>query len=232
VADLGLDGPQRSASIEPAGQYDDIAMLSRFIAKQLANPSPVIGQLVLAPIWNRRNAALNDAAFAAMELAPQDAVLEVGFGGGYLLGRILEVVREGTVAGVDKSAAMVSYCRNRYRSQIRSGRLVLHCGAGEHIPFGSGNFTKVCAVNSLFYWEDAGSVLSEVFRVLKEGAEFVLCFTDRRSLEAKAFTRQGMAHYEIGEVQSMLESAGFGVVDAVRRADKHREYWCVRACKG
>jgi SAM-dependent methyltransferase len=206
-------------------------MLSRFIAKQLANPSVVIGRFALAPIWNRRNAALNNAAFVAMEIEPQDAVLEVGFGGGYLLGRMLEVVQEGTVAGVDKSAAMVAYCRRRYRSQIRSGRLVLHCDAGEHIPFGSGEFTKACAVNSLFYWEDVRSVLSEVCRVLKEGATFVLCFTDRRSLESKAFAQQGMALYAIDEVQSMLEEAGFGVVDIIRQADKHREYYCIRACK-
>ncbi len=56
--------------------------LGKFIAKQLGNPSAIVGNLILAPLWNRRNSALNDLAFDNLALSSQDRVLEVGFGGG------------------------------------------------------------------------------------------------------------------------------------------------------
>ena len=82
-------------------------MFAKFLAGQLGRPSGVWG-LVLAPIWNKRNAALNDVAFQALALSPQDRVLEVGFGGGYLLGRMAQVVTAGFLAGVDVSPSMVA----------------------------------------------------------------------------------------------------------------------------
>ena len=67
----------------------------KFVAQQLGRPSGLIGQLILGPVWNKRNAALNDVAFDHLALNPHDRVLEVGFGGGYLLSRISTVVTEG-----------------------------------------------------------------------------------------------------------------------------------------
>ncbi len=89
-------------------------MLAKLLAQQLGHPSNIAGKWVLAPLWNRRNMALNDVALAKLDLQPDDRVLEVGFGGGYLLGRIAAVVTEGSIAGVDVSEAMVAYCRQQY----------------------------------------------------------------------------------------------------------------------
>lgn len=63
--------------------------LSRFIAQQLGRPSGIVGKFILGPVWNKRNLALNDVAFDNLALSLHDRVLEVGFGGGYLLGRVL-----------------------------------------------------------------------------------------------------------------------------------------------
>ena len=68
-------------------------MFSRFLARQLACPTGVFGRWVLGPLWNRRNAVLNDAAFAALAPEPADRVLDVGFGGGYLLERLFAIRR-------------------------------------------------------------------------------------------------------------------------------------------
>lgn len=64
-------------------------MIAKLMARQLGHPSGLVGRLILGPLWNRRNAALNDVAFDHLALRPHDRVLEVGFGGGYLIGRIV-----------------------------------------------------------------------------------------------------------------------------------------------
>lgn len=200
-------------------------MWARFQARALASPSGLIGRLILAPLWNRRNAALNDAALARLELAPRERVLEVGFGGGYLLGRMAQVVTQGLVAGVDASPAMVASCSRRYRALVRAGRLELRCAAAEEIPYPACHFTKVCSVNSIFYWHDAPRAIAELRRVLAPGGRLVLCFTCRECLAGRAFARQAVTACERDDVVRMLHMAGFGTVHAERLADRHRAFW-------
>jgi ubiquinone/menaquinone biosynthesis C-methylase UbiE len=206
-------------------------MLGRFLAKELSYPSNLVGQLILAPLWNRRNAALNDMVFEIMELSQDDSVLDVGFGGGYLLGKILDAAPNGHIAGIDRSPVMVKSCQRRYRAQIRNQRLLLHCGKAESLPFDDASFSKACSVNSIFYWDDVESAFSEVWRVLQPSGTFVVCFTDPSSLESKSFTRHGVTLFHVDQVHQMLEGAGFSVGRPTQGADRHREFWCSVASK-
>ena len=206
-------------------------MLAKLLAQQLGHPSNIAGKWVLAPLWNRRNMALNDVALAKLDLRPDDRVLEVGFGGGYLLGRIAAVVTEGSIAGVDVSEAMVAYCRQQHRSTILTGRLNLCCGTAEALPYPAAQFDKVCTVNSVFYWNDAPRAIAEIGRVLKGNGLLVHCFTCKESLQAKNFARNGLALYDPDDVELMTEAAGFSSIATERLSDRHREFWCMTAVK-
>jgi ubiquinone/menaquinone biosynthesis C-methylase UbiE len=202
-------------------------MLARALAKQLAYPSGVLGRLMLAPLWNRRNTALNDAAFDGLALRPHDRVLEVGFGGGYLLGRMAAVVTEGFLAGVDASPAMVALCQKRYRALIETGDLELKCAKAEALPYPPASFNKVCTVNSIFYWESAPQAISELRRVLEENGALVLCFTCKDSVEDRRFARHGMTLYDAGDIDPMMTAAGFRELSFTHSSDQHRELWFV-----
>ena len=156
--------------------------------------------------------ALNDVALAKLDLRPDDRVLEVGFGGGYLLGRIAAAVTAGSIAGVDVSEAMVAYCRQQYRSTILTGRLNLCCGTAEALPYPAEQFDKVCTVNSVFYWNDAPRAIVEIGRVLKGNGLLVHCFTCKESLQDKNFARNGLALYDPDDVKLMTETAGFSAI--------------------
>jgi len=73
--------------------------ISRIIASQLGKPSGIFANFA-GLIWNRRNATLNNTVFDLLALRPTDRVLEIGFGGGYLLNRMMTVVNDGLAAGV------------------------------------------------------------------------------------------------------------------------------------
>lgn len=206
-------------------------MFSRFLARQLSHPSMVIGQLVLAPLWNHRNQALNDAALRLLALEPDDNVLEVGFGGGYLLGEALARVTQGLVTGIDVSAAMTDYCRGRYRRQSLAGRLELQCASVSAIPYGDGRFNKVYSVNSLFYWPDVRQGLLECWRVTGDGGKLVLVFTSSASLKGKSFAQHGLTLHDGADIGKILEDTGFEVTLIEQAADAHRSYWCVVGSK-
>lgn len=203
-------------------------MFARFMAQQLSHPSGLIGPLA-AHAWNRRNAGLNDAIFDRLALSPADRVLEVGFGGGYLLGRMSTVVTAGLLAGVDVSPAMVAFCARRYRPIIRQGRLALKCAPVESLPYPPEVFTKVCTVNSIFYWQSVQRALAEFHRVLTGNGFAVICFTCKESLRKRSFARH-VALYEADEIEQMAISCGFQVTTE-HLSDRHRDFLCIIARK-
>jgi ubiquinone/menaquinone biosynthesis C-methylase UbiE len=204
-------------------------MFAQFAARQLGHPSGLIGRWLLGPLWNRRNRPLNDVSLAQLALRVDDRVLEVGFGGGYLLGRMSAVVTDGFISGVDISATLVEQCQARYRALIEAGKMDLKVGTADRLPYPAAHFSKAISVNSIFYWPDAPQAIRELSRVLRDGGCLVLCFTDRASLQQKNFARHGLTLYTAGEVQQLLQAAGLHTIGATPHADRHRKFWCVTA---
>jgi ubiquinone/menaquinone biosynthesis C-methylase UbiE len=174
---------------------------------------------------------LNEVALERLALPPDGRVLEVGFGGGYLLGRMAGIVTDGSLAGVDASPAMVRFCSRRFRPLIAAGKIELKCAKAESLPYPSGGFARACSVNSIFYWEDAPRAFSEMWRVLEANGLLVICFTCRTSLETRGFSRHGLALYDAEDVSRMMEAAGFDEILVTRASDKHREFWCMSGRK-
>lgn len=206
-------------------------MFSKLLAKQLSRPSIVLGQLIFAPLWNQHNGALNDLTLQHLNLQSNDHVLEVGFGGGYLLGKMLPTLTSGSLAGVDNSKAMVKFCEKRYRPFTQSGKLALQLASAEQLPYANNRFTKVCSVNSIFYWSDARRAIGEFWRVMRETGLLILCFTSKESLATRNFSKQGLKLYEQNEVVEMMKTVGFRQVKALPARDRQRTFWCITGVK-
>lgn len=203
--------------------------LSTFFAHQLGNPTAIYGRFAAA-LWNRRNTALNDTAFNALALQPTDRVLEIGFGGGYLLGRMLPALTDGLLVGVDVSPAMVAYVARKHREAVDAGKLALAGASAESLPFANAAFTKACSVNSVFYWRDAALGLAEIGRVLASRGPFVLCLTCKASLEKRPFAA-AIKLFEPAEMEGLMATHGFHDIRATYHSDRHRQYACFTGTK-
>jgi SAM-dependent methyltransferase len=205
--------------------------IQQYLAYQLSNPTGILGRFVLGALWNRRNARLNDVTFEQLDLKKDDRVLDIGFGGGYLLGRIIPIVKRGLAAGVDVSAAMVENARKRYQAEIREGRVDIQQGQAESLSYPDGYFSKVSSVNSIFYWDDVERGFAEIHRVLRAEGKFVLTYTCKKDLVKKGFAQYGVKTFDEKEIREMLVKAGFREIAEIRERDQHREFLCVTGYK-
>jgi ubiquinone/menaquinone biosynthesis C-methylase UbiE len=100
-----------------------------------------------------------------MRLAPDDNVLDVGCGAGWLSRLIAEQVSEGRVVGVDVSDEMVRRAR-RNNADLENVMFVV--GEAEEIPWDANFFTHAISVEAGYYWQNPQAALREIHRVLRE----------------------------------------------------------------
>jgi ubiquinone/menaquinone biosynthesis C-methylase UbiE len=194
------------------------------IAKQSACPSGLFGQFI-ARVMSVETARDNEITLDLLELTPTDSVLEVGFGHGRTLARVAERVSEGFVAGVDISHSMVRMAARHNRRLLRAGKMELAQTDASQVPFSDGRFDKVYSVHTLYFWSNPEVQFREIWRVLKGGGRFVLCF--RYDEEAtKQFPAPVYTFYDVQSVLKLLAEAGFDHLQTERQQLGSRTlYW-------
>jgi arsenite methyltransferase len=101
-----------------------------------------------------------------MKIAPDDNVLDIGCGTGWLARLLAERVPEGRVVGMDISDEMVRRARRNY---VALENTMFAIGGADEIPWDANFFTHAISVESAYYWPDLVRGLREIFRVLREG---------------------------------------------------------------
>jgi len=205
-------------------------VFKRFIAHQLARPSGLFGRWVTSRWLDRDNLMMNQVTLERLDIQPNDKILEVGFGSGYLLEQILSTKPCSHVAGVDLSIEMVRLVRRRLQMYISSGKVDIHEGSIEALSYDDSEFTKLCSVNTLYFWRDPIVALSECRRVLKENGLLVLCFNSKEEMKHWSPHQFGFRLYELAEVESLLHKTGFGGMDVLGVHDPAQGlFHCVNA---
>jgi ubiquinone/menaquinone biosynthesis C-methylase UbiE len=106
---------------------------------------------------------------------PGERILEVGFGAGADIARMLRAVGPaGVVTGVDLSDVMVRLATKRNRVATAKGRAVLREGTVDGLPFPDLSFDGIYSVNSAQFWPDLPRGFRELHRVARPGARAVV----------------------------------------------------------
>ena len=95
-----------------------------------------------------------------MRLAPDDNVLDIGCGTGWLARLIAEQLPEGRVVGIDVSDEMIRRAR-RHNDEVENSMFVL--GEAAEVPWDAQFFNKVISVESAYYWPQPARALREIF---------------------------------------------------------------------
>src|SRR3954451_13754137 len=106
----------------------------------------------------------------ALQLMPNDALLDVGCGGGVFLRQALETGCGGV--GVDHSRDMVQLARH-----VTGGRAPIVQASADRLPFEQGAFTAVSSIVAFFFFPDPVAALHEFNRVVDTGHGRIAVYT-------------------------------------------------------
>lgn len=120
---------------------------------------------------------ISEKALRGLLIQAGETVLEVGFGSGYMLERMAELIGdEGWACGLDLSSGMVKEAEKRLENARLLKRVGLSCGDALRIPFREGVFDAVLMsfTLELFDTPDIPVVVREVRRSLKPGGRLAV----------------------------------------------------------
>jgi ubiquinone/menaquinone biosynthesis C-methylase UbiE len=179
--------------------------------QQFANPSGALGWLV-GHLMAVKNGARSGFALELLGAAEGERVLEIGFGPGVDVERLLaRVGPKGFVAGVDVSREMLRQAMRRNRHiAVRAAELKL--GTATALPFADESFDAVYATNSAQFWGDLGRGFAEVRRVLTGRGRAVVVV---QPMSRGATREQALAWR--GELAEAARRAGFTAVEGAER---------------
>lgn len=183
-------------------------MTPRFIARQLSLPSGLLGKFV-AGLMNRRNAAMNMFAIGQLDIEPSDRVLEIGFGGGVALPRLIDSAR--SVTGVDRSPDAVRQAKRKFEKAVNAGRAAFHQGDVETLPFDACSFERVLTVNTVYFWKSLQEGFKEIHRVLAPGGQLAVCLLPKEHMDLMNLPEDIFTSRTLAEVTSAIEEARFSV---------------------
>jgi arsenite methyltransferase len=186
-------------------------------AHHLAKPEGEVG-LAVANSLNSINAEALAWAFSAVAPDNGNRILEIGFGNGHTIPRVLELAERLTYAGIDISETMVNEATRFNAAQIADRCVDLRVATSSSIPFADAAFDRALAVNTLYFWSDPTVDLREIRRVLKPGGKLVLGSLSPDSAKANPMFKHGFRFLSQEQLADLLGNAGFAEVSV----DVHR----------
>jgi ubiquinone/menaquinone biosynthesis C-methylase UbiE len=143
----------------------------------------------------------------ALQLSPDDRLLDVGSGGGVFL-RHAQAETGCTVRGVDHS-----------REMVRLARPFAVLAEAEQLPFEDGEFTAVSSIVAFFFFPDASHALREMRRVLAPNGRIAIYTTspEAKGTMAAPYPLATRGHfYTDDELQQLALEAGFETAQVTR----------------
>lgn len=183
-------------------------MALRFVARQLSNPSGLGGWLARLGM-NRGNARVNAFAVDRLDVRPTDSVVEVGFGGGPNLRRLMD--SGASVVGIDRSPDAVAAATKLFAAECAQGRARFVLGDVEKLPIADGSCTKALTVHTVYFWRSLERGFGEFYRALRPDGLLAVGFVPRERMEPMGMPKDIFTTRTFEELSGAATAAGFTV---------------------
>ena len=185
-----------------------------FIDRQYKTPKGIIGSYIGEKMV-RQHKTETSWSLELMNIQQGDRILELGCGAGYAKNIILEKDLAKEIVGLDISPTIIRSSRIRNIRAINEKRVKLVQANFNKLPFHSENSNKVFSIQTIYFWTDIATTLSEIFRLLKPKGVVILTFSDGKEDE----TWEGIRGISENQLIPSMKNVGFRDVPFVRGPD-------------
>ena len=184
-----------------------MSKFTEYIGSQFGNPRGLIGKICCV-IMNVINRAMYKKTVDLIDAGPDDKVMDIGYGNGYLLKYLYKKTRS-DLYGIDISADMLKQAAKRNKEAAKQGKLHLQLGDCCALPYDDETFKAVSSINTIYFWSDTVKGLTEICRVLKPGESFFNVVYTKEFLDALAYTKKGFKKFAPEQLAKLGKQAGF-----------------------
>jgi ubiquinone/menaquinone biosynthesis C-methylase UbiE len=203
-----------------------------FFSEQARKPSGLFGRFVMSRIFDYGNNTLNDFMQELLLLQENDHILEIGFGTGELITKMVKLINKGLIEGIDLSNTMVAIAEKKNKKYIAEGKVIIRQGNFEETAYNDNSFDKICCSNTIYFWPDPDNCIKKILRILKPGGKVILAFEDKEQLEKRSLNTNVFHFYSQDEIKNLLSHNGFyGSIDILSKEIKSQRYHCAVAVK-
>lgn len=194
----------RLKSLKEVKMYDPILQNAR-------KPVGSHGEKMLLRM-NKSHASLVSWGLSFMDIDGEKTILDVGCGGGATINSMLKKFPQALVDGVDFSNKSVSLSKQT-NAEFVGKRTQIIKGDAISLPYSDGLYDAVTAVETVYFWSPIEKAFTEVFRILKNGGQFmILCELSDPNDRTWTQKIKMMKVYSANQLEIALKSAGFSDV--------------------
>ena len=187
-------------------------MLKSFVARHLSAPKGVAGSIIFR-FMNKQNMQVYEEALNLLDPSGDENILDIGCGNGIVL-NMLAKRHGGKLVGIDISESIIKNAIKRNRPYVKEGRMAFFQQDATSMSFESGAFCKAFSINTVYFWDDLDTTLTEIARILKPSGVFVNALYTNETLDTFGHTKHGYKRFAEEELIEAGRKAGFSVKTA------------------
>ncbi|MBH0168319.1 class I SAM-dependent methyltransferase [Fictibacillus sp. 18YEL24] len=191
-----------------------LTSIKEFIDQNYQTPKGLVGTYIVEKMV-RQHKPETEWTIGLLELQDQDHVLELGCGAGYAIQMITDRYLVKEIVGIDLSATAIRSATTRNKRKMNNERTKLIQANFNDLPFPDKMFNKVYSIQTIYFWDDINTIVSEIYRVLMPGGMVVITFSNGKENE----TWQGVKNLSENQVMPFMMETGFKDVSLVRGPD-------------
>ena len=197
---------------------------TQFVAKQFAFPRGFGGRIATF-IMNCMNRKQYKAVFDNIAVTPEDVILDIGFGNGFMIKKLLKK-QPRLVCGVEIATDMLDRVKKDNAVFVADGWLDLQLADVQQLPYPNNYFDNIYTVNTIYFWQNAPQCFSEIARTLKDNGAFYNVFYSKEWLDKLRYTRYGFSKNNMEDMLEMTTDCGLKI-DRVIEISKGKAYCIV-----
>lgn len=147
-------------------------MLKSFF-ENFRKPKDNFGGRFMLKSMNRGHEKLASWGRSYINIDKNHTILDLGCGGGRNIEYFL--TKADKVYGIDHSKRSVKMASEINKKAIDTGRCKILLGDVKNLPFEDETIDIVTAFETIYFWNDIEECFKEIYRVLKNGGQFLIC---------------------------------------------------------